>query len=1101
LFATETYSQVTKINLSVNNATVNEILHEIETKTDFLFVYNQEEINLARRTSVQAKEEKIVDILSKVFSNTDVIYVVEGNNVMLLKRPAPAIQQQNKKQITGTVVDEQGEPVIGANVVEKGTTNGTVTNFSGHYSLDISTNDAILVFSYIGYNQREVKVGTQTALNVTLQEDTHALDEVVVVGYGTQKKVTLTGSISTVKGEDMVKSPATDASQMMTGLLPGLSVIQRSGEPGNEEANTIRIRGINTLGNNDPLIVVDGVPGRSLSRIDENSIESITILKDASAAIYGSRAANGVILITTKRGKDGKPVVTLNLNQGFNRPSRLPKMSNGSEYATLINEIDMYQGRTPRYTDEEIKRFTDGSDPWRYPNTDWLAETFKPWSSQNNINASVSGGRDDIKYHVSAGTKYQDAFYRNSISDYRQADLRSNIDVKLSQYVKVALDVYGRMGDQTLPARAYGMIFRTATIGNPNIHARWPDGSPGPDVLEGTNPLTVSTNAAGYDKRKTYSVNSTAKIDVIIPWVKGLSFNGSANYDKSMQNRTKWETPWEVNTWDGKTLKADGTPQLASATVPFNDPRLTRYLVDNQTLLLNGVLNYEKKFGRHAFNLMAGMESIEDRGNDFEAYRRYFASTALPELFAGGTQDKDNTGKSYQKARMNYFGRLNYNYMEKYMVEFVWRYDGSYIFPKDNRFGFFPGISLGYRISEEGFWKEKLSFFEEMKLRFSYGQTGNDRINEWQYLSSYAYSSNVYNFGITEAGKLSYESRIPNTNITWEKANQMDVGFETYLLNHKLFFEFDYFDYRRSNILWKRNASIPQSTGLTLPRENIGKVTNHGFDFHIRYQDRIQKVGYSISFNGGYARNKITFWDEAPGREPWQVSTGHPIPTDPENADNDLYYQAIGIFRDQAAVDAYPHWENARPGDIIFKDVDDDGKITGLDRVRSDKNNIPRFTGGLKLGVNYRQFDLSALFQGAAGAVRFVSMESGLIGNFTKYFYDHRWTSDNIDASGPRAYNRDAEYWRNNRNTFFLYNSDYIRLKTLELGYSVPKSFASHIGFANIRLYVSGYNLLTFTSAKMKDFDPESNSNDIGGQSQPYPSQQVINGGISLTFK
>jgi TonB-linked SusC/RagA family outer membrane protein len=995
-----------------------------------------------------------------------------------------------------------GETIIGANVLEKGTGNGVITDLDGKFALSVADN-AVLQISYIGYVTQEVQVTPQSGsvLTIQLQEDTQILDEVVVVGYGTQRKVTLSGSISSVKGEDIVKSPAIDATQMITGLMPGLSVIQRSGEPGIDDANTIRIRGVNTLGNNDPLIVVDGVPGRSLSRIDENSIESITILKDASAAIYGSRAANGVILITTKRGKDGKPTVTLNLNQGFNQPTRLPKMSNGSEYATLINEIDMYQGRAPRYTDEEIKRFTDGSDPWKYPNTDWLAETFKEWSSQNNVNAAISGGRDDVKYHVAAGTKYQDAYYRNSVSNYRQFDLRSNIDIKLSEYVKTSLDIYGRMEDRTSPTRGYGTIFRTATIGNPNVHAVWPDGTPGPDVLEGSNPLTISTNAAGYDRRKVYSVNSTAKINITVPWVKGLSFDGSVNYDKSMQNRTRWETPWEVNTWDGKTLKPDGTPQLASAMVPFNDPRLTRYMVDDQTLLINGILNYGTKFGSHALNFMAGMETIENTGNNFQAYRRYFASTAIPELFAGGTQDKDNTGESYQRARLNYFGRVNYNYLEKYMLEFVWRYDGSYIFPKESRFGFFPGVSLGYRISEEGFWKEKLSFLEEMKLRFSFGQTGNDRIDEWQYLSSYAYSSNVYNFGITEAGKISYESRIPNMNITWEKANQMDVGFETYLLNHKLFFEFDYFDYRRSNILWRRNASIPQSTGLTLPRENIGKVTNHGVDFQIRYQDKVGKVGYNVSLNGGYARNKITFWDEAPGREAWQVSTGHPIPTNPDNVDEDLYYQAIGIFRDQAAVDAYPHWENARPGDVIFKDVNGDGKITGLDRVRSDKNNVPRFTGGLKLGISYRQFDLSALLQGAAGAVRFVSMESGLIGNFTKSFYDNRWTPDNPDASGPRAYNRDAEYWRNNRNTFFLYNSDYIRLKTLELGYSVPRPLAGRLGFQNIRFFASAYNLLTFTSREMKDFDPESNNNDIGGQGQPFPSQKVINGGISLTFK
>ena len=1026
---------------------------------------------------------------------------IKGLIALILVLCSTAAVYAQNISVTGTVTDMMNEPLIGVNVQVKGTTIGTSTDIDGKYTLSVPSNQSVLVFSYVGFLPQEVTVNNQSVINVRMREDLQNLEEVVVVGYGIQKKVTLSGSISTVQGVEVIKSPAIDAVQMITGLMPGLSVIQRSGEPGNDSANTIRIRGVNTLGNNDPLIVVDGVPGRSLSRIDANSIESITVLKDASSAIYGSRAANGVILITTKRGNDSKPTVTVNLNQGFNRATRLPEMCDGTEYATLLNEIDMYQGRQPRYSAEELRLFTSGTDPWRYPNTDWLAATFKPWSSQNDMNANISGGNEEVKYFVSTGTKYQDALYHNSVSFYRQIDLRSNIDIKLSNYVSASVDIYGRMGNTVQPTRGYGTIFRAAVKGDPNVHAVWPDGTPGPDILEGANPLTISTNAAGYNDGKTYTFNTTGKLNIIIPWIKGLSLNGSVNYDKEIQNRTLWETPWEVNTWDGKTLKADGTPQLSSAMVPFNDARLTRYMVDDQNVLLNGILNYENEFDNHALKVMVGIETIENKSNRFQAYRRYFASTAIPELFAGGTADKDNTGTSSVGARLNYFGRINYNYLEKYLVEFVWRYDGSYIFPKENRFGFFPGISLGYRISEEMFWKDNIPFLEELKIRFSYGQTGNDRIDQWQYLSSYAYYSEVYNFGINEASKLSYESRIPNTKITWEKANQMDVGFETSLLKHKLFFEFDYFDYRRSNILWRRNASIPTSTGLTLPRENIGKVTNRGFDFSLRYQNKIGKIGYNISLNGGYARNKITFWDETPGRDPWQVSTGHPIPTNVNNVDEDLYYQSIGIFKDQAEVDAYPHWENARPGDIIFKDVNNDGKIDGLDRVRSDKNNIPRFTGGLKIGLNYRSFDLSALFQGAAGSVRFVSMESGLIGNFTKYFYDNRWTPDNINAPGPRAYNRDAEYWRNNRNTYFLYNSDYIRLKTLELGYTVPQTFANRIGFANIRFFLNGYNLLTFTSREMKDFDPESNNNDIGGQSQPYPSQMVINGGISLTFK
>jgi TonB-linked SusC/RagA family outer membrane protein len=999
--------------------------------------------------------------------------------------------------VKGTVTDESGEPVIGASVVEKGTTNGIVTDVDGHFNLIVQTN-ATLSISYLGFVTQEIVVGNQTTLRIELREDSQALEEVVVVGYGVQKKVTLTGAISSAKGADIIKTPTTNASQMLTGLLPGLTTVQRSGEPGKDDA-MIRIRGSNTLGNNDPLIVVDGMPGRSLSRIDASSIESITVLKDASAAIYGSQAANGVILITTKRGSIDKPTVTINLNQGFTQPTVVPKMSNGSEYATMLNELDLYAGRDPRYTQEEVNRFTSGTDPWRYPNTDWFKAVMKPWSSQHNLNGQISGGRDDIKYFIAAGTKYQDAFYRNSVSNYNQYDIRTNLDIKLSEYVDFGVDLYGSLDQTTSPTVGAGAIFRATTKGDPNINAVWPDGTPGPDILEGNNPITVATNAAGYDKEKVYKLNSTAKLNIRIPWVTGLSFSGSVSYDKSIQNRKLWQTPWVVNSWDGLEVTAAGVPVLHSAKVPWVDARLTQYMYDNQTTLVNGIASYEKKFDIHAINIIAGMEAIAGQGNNFNAYRRYYASEAIPELFAGGGQDKNNDGSSYENARLNYFGRVNYNYMEKLLVEFVWRYDGSYMFPKDHRFGFFPGVSLGYRLSKENFWKNNISFIDEFKLRASYGQTGNDRIDEWQYLSSYGYRGNVYNFGINEANKLLYEARIPNKLITWEKADQMDIGFDSYFLNHKLYFEFDYFDYRRSNILWNRNASVPMSTGLTLPRENIGKVTNKGIDFVLRYQDNIDKLGISVSLNAGYAKNKITFWDEAPGAMPWQVSTGHPIPTD-ANASNDLYYNAIGIFKDQAAVNAYPHWENARAGDIIFEDVNEDGKIDGLDRIRIDKNNVPRFTGGMNIVLSYNQFDMTALFQGAAGAVRFISFESGNIGNFTKDFYDNRWTPERTDAPGPRAYNRDAEYWRNNRNTYFLRKSDYVRLKTLEVGYTIPNNLASKFGFENIRLYVSGYNLFTI-SPDLKDIDPESNNNDVGGQSQPYPNQRIINGGISLTFK
>jgi TonB-linked SusC/RagA family outer membrane protein len=1025
-----------------------------------------------------------------------------GNNTMWKSSALSGIKKISVNKIvdvsvSGIVTDPNGDPVPGVTVSVEGTTTGTATDLDGRYKLSVPE-ESVLVFSFIGFETQRIAVGDQSIINVILSEDMASLDEVVVVGYGIQKRVTLTGAVSTVQGEDIVRAPVTNVSNALAGRLAGVSAVQRSGEPG-ADGSTIRIRGLNTLGNNDALIVVDGVPGRSLDRIDPNSVESITVLKDASAAIYGSQAANGVILVTTKRGKLGKPSITLNFNQGYNQPTRVPEMADGSEYATMLNEIDFYQNRPPRYSEEEVQRFTSGTDPWRYPNTDWFAEVLKPWSAQNNMNASMSGGSENLKYFLSLGSKFQDGYYYNSATNYKQYDFRSNIDGKISEYVSVGFDVFGRMENRNQSPVGAGTIFRTATLGNPNIHAYWPDGTPGPDIIEGNNPVVVSTGAAGSDNNKTYAFNSSLRLNIIVPWVKGLSIIGSANLDKSFQYRKLWQTPWYVNSWDGQTYDANNQPVLQSAKTGYEDARLTEYMQDNQSILLNGIVNYNKTFDRHDFKFMVGMETREGRGNNFNAFRRHYVSTVLPELFAGGDQDKNNNGGSYENARLNYFGRVNYNFSEKILLEFVWRYDGSYIFPQESRYGFFPGVSLGWRLSEESFWKEHLSFIDEFKLRGSFGQTGNDRIDEWQYLASYAYRSEIYNFGINEQHKMLYEARIPNEEVTWEVANQANIGFEAYLLESKLFVEFDYFDNRRSQILWWRNASVPTSTGLTLPRENIGKVTNRGFDFNIGYQNQSQDLQYNISLNGGYSKNQITFWDESPGRPEWQQSTGKPIPSDPNSPDGDLYYEAIGIFRDQEAIDSYPHWDGAMPGDVIFKDVNEDGIIDGSDRVRNEKSNMPQFTGGLNVGVRYHQFDLSVLFQGAAGAVRYISTESGEIGNFLKDFYDNRWTPENPDASEPRAFNRDAEYWRNNRNTQFVRSTDYLRLKTLELGFTLPQSVNNKLGIEALRLFVSGYNLLTY-SPDMKDFDPESDNRNLSGQSQTYPVQRVVNGGISLTF-
>jgi TonB-linked SusC/RagA family outer membrane protein len=407
------------------------------------------------------------------------------------------------------------------------------------------------------------------------------------------------------------------------------------------------------------------------------------------------------------------------------------------------------------------------------------------------------------------------------------------------------------------------------------------------------------------------------------------------------------------------------------------------------------------------------------------------------------------------------------------------------MFATGKQFGFFPGVSAGWRISEENFWKNNLTFFDDFKIRGSWGQTGNDRISEYQYLSSYGFTSNRnYVFDGSE-NKLLNETKIPNPNVTWEVANQANIGFDAFFLNSKLSFSADYFYNKRTQILITRNASVPSSTGLTLPPENIGKVDNQGFEAVLGYRSSIGEVKYDISVNGSYSKNKIVYWDETPGIPDYQRSTGRPM-------GSSLYYEAIGIFKDDAAVQAYPHWAGARPGDVIFRDVNEDGKIDGLDRVRNEFNNMPRFIGGASINIQWRQFDLAMLLQGATGSQQYISPESGEIGNYYKDFADNRWTPENTDASYPRTFNRDEEYWRSQANTFWLRKTDYLRLKNIELGFNFPSKVNRKLGIEGLRLYVNGLNLLTIDKAKIIDPEVESGTS--------YPLQRVINGGLTLTF-
>jgi len=997
------------------------------------------------------------------------------------------IDQQNL--ISGKVINQDGSPLPGVTVVVKGTTIGTVTDDDGNFSLVVPENAETLQFSFVGMKTQDVLIGNQKTFSITLDEEAIGLEEVVAIGYGVQRKATLSGAVTNVEGEELVKSPVTNVSQTMAGRLPGLVAISESGEPGYDGA-TLRIRGVNTFGNASPLIVVDGVPGRSLDRIDPATIEDISVIKDASAAIYGAQAANGVILITTKRGTLGAPSIKLSFNQGFARPTVVPEVADAAGYATLLNEIDMYAGREPRYTQDDIQKYSSGDDPWFYPNTDWYEETLRPWSPQNYANVSINGGTQKMKYFISLSEKSQDGFYRNSGTKYNQYDMKSNFDIEINDYLDFTINTTARMEDRNFPTRSAQDIFRMVMRGKPNLPAYWPNGTPGPDIEYGNNPVVVSTKATGYDRDKNYVFNSDFGVNFKIPGVEGLSLRGNAAIDKNFRFRKIWRTPWYLYSWDYETYDDNGDPVLIKGKKGYSEPRLSENMGDHIDILLNGLVSYNRTFAdAHSVNALAGIERITGKGDLFSAYRRYFISPAIDQLFAGGQDELNNDGSGYESARLNYFGRLNYSFRDKYLAEFVWRYQASYIFEESSRYGFFPGVSLGYVISSEDFWKENLDFISFAKIRASYGETGNDLIDAYQYLASYTFNPLLF---IADNGtsfnQALQEGVVPNRGVTWETAIQQNIGIDLQFLSGNLAVTADYFKNKREDILWARNASVPSSTGMSLPDENIGEVENKGVDFNIEFRKRLRDFNYSIGLNGVYSKNKILFWDEPPGAPEYQQSTGRPI-------NSGLYYQAIGVFEDEAALDAYPHWDGARPGDIIFEDFNDDEVIDANDRVRQKNSRTPIFTGGLNFVMDYKGFDFSVLFQGALGGVFYEGTESGDIGNFLNSFYEERWTPDNPNNEHPRTFNRGNEYWVNQQNTYWIHKTDYVRLKNIELGYTLPVSLTQRYLIQQLRLHVSAFNFLTF-SPDMKDFDPENTR----GDGQNYPLNKVINVGLSVTF-
>ena len=1035
------------------------------------------------------------------------------------------------QKVSGKVSASDGTPMVGATVLIKGTTEGGLTDDGGNFTISVPDLNSTLVISYLGYETQEIELGGRSSVSITMTEDISSLDEVVVVAYGTQKKETVTGAVAAVKGVDLVKSPAVDLSNSLAGRIPGLVVIQTSGEPGNDGAR-VNIRGVNTLGNTGPLIVIDGIPDRDggLGRLAPQDIESISVLKDASAAIYGARAANGAILITTKRGKTGKPTVKYDFNQGWSQPTVIPNMSNAVEYATIMNELPIYRtipveewgtawqsiqangtytSPTPgigsvnaNFSPEAVRKHGDQSDPWGFPDTDWFADAFKTWSPQSRHNLQIGGGTETFSYLASVGYIHQDAVYHESATFYDQFNGRINLDAKVNKHINAKLGLMLRREDRNFPTESAGAIFRMLMRGRPTEPEVWPNGKPGPDIENGQNPYVITTNATGYDRQPTDYMQANASVDITNPWIDGLKVTLMGSVDINRSERKRWQTPWELYYWDRVSFEADGVTPLLEPAVRsnFSDPRLTQASGSVQNTNLTALISYDRTFGgAHTLNLLAGVTREEFQGNNFFAFRRNYISAAVDQLFAGGSLQQNTGGSGYERARLGYYGRAQYNYKERYLAEFIWRYDGSYIFPEVSRFGFFPGFLAGWNISNEDFFN--VGWVDFLKLRGSYGEMGNDQVffrgslQEYAYLSTYGFGEYPINSQVVTTLR---ETILANPNFTWERAQNTNVGLDATLFGGRIDLVLEYFNNRRDQILIQKTGSTPQSSGINalLPPVNEGKVDNRGFEFNLIYNGKInQDFRFRAGINGGYAKNEVIFIDEVPGAPDYQLQEGKPLGAF-------LVYESDGVFRDQAAIEAntidYSEvTPQLIPGDMRFKDVNGDGVINADDQIRLESNITPTFNFGATLDIQFKNFDLTALFQGATGAMVRFQTESGDIGNFLKHFHDNRWRIDNPSSEHPRLASRGDTYFTGGsygNNTYYLFSKDYIRLKNLELGYTIPQGILDKVKIRGLRVYVNGLNL--FTIADQDIFDPETENQ--GGTY--YPQLRVLNTGLSLTF-
>lgn len=1090
--------QVIKLSSKMQDVTVQEVLASVEQQTDYHFTYNPMQIGADRRVTIDLNNKSVTEILDELFLGKKVQYVVEGNNIVLFadnKRVnLKGGNQQKTKVVKGTVLDVTGMPVIGANVTVKGTTQGTITDMDGKFSLEVAEGD-ILQVTYIGFANQEVKVGTQTNLSVTLKEDAEALDELVVVGYGTQKKVNLTGAVTAITGEKITKRPVTNTTTMLQGQVPGLRIVQGTGQPGAESVS-VKIRGVGTFSGAgaSPLVLINGVTG-DLSSVDPNMIESVSVLKDAaSAAIYGARAANGVILITTKQGADkGEKVsITYRGNFAVHTPTKMfDLVTNSADYMTLFNQAKINSGESGLYPEEEIEKYRNSNGSVEYPSFDWLGYMFNPaFVHQHNL--SLAGTAKKTTYNIALNYADQDGTLRSF--KYKKYNVTVDLTTQATNWMKVGFFTNMMKGDRNFNGVSQDDAILSTMSQAPTYMPWLPDDGTGVrkytrkayenELFNKNMPMIVEKDLFHQTNVNT-DINAQLWLDIQL--TQGLTWYTKGAVRQVNTRNENWRGGMQptYNYHTGELIEMTGDYGLSVSENRTFYTNLYTYLK----------YDYATPNRDHNFSLMVGYSQETNKYETLEAYRRDY-DFDLPTIDAGaGSPNWSNSGKVEEWALMSGFFRLNYNYKDRYLFEANARYDGSSRLSPDGRWGLFPSLSGAWRVSEESFMKD-WEWLSNAKIRTSWGKLGNQEIGLYPYQAMIS-KVNSYPFDKNEMSSAYIQTAFVNRDIKWETTTITDVGLDMLLWN-KFNITFDWYKKETDGIL--RSAQVSALLGMDAPTINDGTMQDKGIELAFAWNDytdtKLGGLDYNVGFYIDRTRNTLVNFGST--EKDGKVIREEGLPYD-------SYYMldCIGIFATQEEIDNAPKQYNddTQPGDLRYRDTNNDGVINDDDRILIS-GKYPNFEYGLNAGLNWNGFDVSLLTQGVAGTKSFIDYRWGLAPFFqgsapTKDYVAGMWTEENpYNAKYPKIYFGTLGGTKNTRtNSYFLQNTSYFRLKNLTVGYTLPKVLTDKIHLQKVRFYFSGDNLLTFT--KYEGLDPERSGD---GTLTQYPQNRICSIGVDVEF-